>query len=203
MAAPEVWQTSRRAAPEGAVAGDVADPLRFDAGRVIVRRIEPLAVIALRHLPGAGDALACALQAAGVPGVPEPGQVLGQGPWALWRSPSEVTLLATERAAADAAMAALAFATLACAVDQSEGTLGLELQGPHVDELLRRLVDSRSLPSAPGRAVRARLVDIAVVLVRQQPDNAWLLADRSHGHYLSSWLGYAGEALATTLPPAR
>ena len=214
MAALEVSRASSRAAGEGVASRDGAELLHFGAGPVAVRRIEPLAVIALRHLPGAGEVLAAALLAAGVPGVPEPGQVRepvleqvpgqvpGQGPWALWRSPSEVTLLATERAAADAALAVLASATLACAVDESEGTLGLELQGPQVDELLRRLVDSRSLPGAPGSASRARLVDIAVVLVRQRPDNVWLLADRSHSHYLSNWLRHAGEALATTLSPA-
>ena len=51
----------------------------FAAGPVAVRRIEPLAVIALQHLPGAGEALAAALRAAGVAAVPLPGQVLGPG----------------------------------------------------------------------------------------------------------------------------
>jgi len=115
----------------------------FEAGPVAVRRIEPLAMIALRHLPGAGDDLIAALHAAGLPSAPAPGQVVGEGPWAVWRSPSEVVLLATERAAADAALAALEPARLACAVDQSDGMLALELQGPRVDELLRRLIDSR------------------------------------------------------------
>ena len=174
----------------------------FDAGPVAVRRIEPLAVIALRHLPGAGESLADALCAAGVTGVPSPGQALGngqsQGTTALWRSPSEVVLLATERAAAEAAMAALAADALACAVDQSDGTLALELQGPRADELLQRLVDSHSLPMTLGSAVRARLADIAVTLVRRDHDRIWLLADRSHEHYLASWLAYAGAALAQT-----
>lgn len=170
----------------------------FDAGPVAVRRIEPLAVIALRHLPGAGEALAAALRAAGVVAVPSPGQVLGPGPGiaALWCSPSEVTLLAGDRAAADAAMATLAHAPLACAIDQSHGTLALELQGPQVDELLRRLVDSHSLPVPPGSATRARLADIAVTLLRRRPDTLWLLADRSHAHDLASWLACAGAALA-------
>ncbi|MCE2689011.1 MAG: hypothetical protein LW862_04080 [Rubrivivax sp.] len=176
--------------------------LEFDAGPVAVRRIEPLAVIALRHLPGAGESLADALCAAGVTGVPSPGQALGngqsQGTTALWRSPSEVVLLATERAAADAAMAALAADALACAVDQSDGTLALELQGPRADELLQRLVDSHSLPMTLGSAVRARLADTAVTLVRLDHDRIWLLADRSHEHYLASWLAYAGAALAQT-----
>ena len=174
--------------------------LEFDAGPVAVRRIEPLAVIALRHLPGAGESLADALCGAGVTGVPSPGQALGdgqsQGTTALWRSPSEVVLLATERAAADAAMAALAADALACAVDQSDGTLALELQGPRADELLQRMVESHSLPMTLGSAVRARLADIAVTLVRQGPDRIWLLTDRSHEHYLASWLAYAGAAVA-------
>jgi heterotetrameric sarcosine oxidase gamma subunit len=174
--------------------------LEFDAGPVAVRRIEPLAVIALRHLPGAGESLADALCAAGVTGVPSPGQALGngqsQGTTSLWRSPSEVVLLVAERAAADAAMAALAADALACAVDQSDGTLALELQGPRADELLQRMVESHSLPMTLGSAVRARLADIAVTLVRQGPDRIWLLTDRSHEHYLASWLAYAGAALA-------
>lgn len=179
----------------------------FDAGPVAVRRIEPLAVVALRHLPGGGDALAAALRAAGVTDLPTPGRALGNGPnpgsWALWRSPSEVTLLTFERAAAAAALAALAAEELACAVDQTDGTLALELHGPRVDELLQRLVDSHSLPVRPGSAVRARLADIAVTLLRLQPDTLWLLADRSHAHYLSSWLAYAGEAPAITSSRAR
>lgn len=174
--------------------------LEFDAGPVAVRRIEPLAVIALRHLPGAGESLADALCAAGVTGVPSPGQALGdgqsQGTTALWRSPSEVVLLATERAAAEAAMAALAADALACAIDQSDGALALELQGPRVDELLQRLVDSHSLPMTLGSAIRVRLADIAVTLVRLDHDRIWLLADRSHEHYLASWLAYAGAAVA-------
>lgn len=171
------------------------------AGPVAVRRIEPLAVVALRHLPSAGDALARALQAAGISNMPAPGQASSNrqcpGAWALWRCPSELTLLAFERAAADVAVAALAGETLACAVDLTDGTLVLELQGPLVDDLLRRLVDSHSVPAAQGSAVRARLVDIAVVLVRPQVDRVWLLADRSHDHYLANWLCHVGATLET------
>jgi heterotetrameric sarcosine oxidase gamma subunit len=177
----------------------------FVAGPVAVRRIEPVAVVALRHLAGAGAALARALDAAGIAHVPAPGQALGNGKspgtWALWRSPSEVTLLAFERTSAAAAMTAVAADTLACAVDQTDGTLALELQGPLVDDLLRRLVDSRSWPAEEGSALRARLVDIAVVLARPQPDRVWLLADRSHEHWLASWLAYAGEALTAVRSP--
>lgn len=174
----------------------------FEAGPVAVRRIEPLAVVALRHLSGGREALAAALRAVGVTDVPEHAQALGSGrppgTWALWRSPSEVTLLALERATADAALAAMSAESLACAVDQTDGTLALELQGPQVDELLQRLVDSRSLPVERGCAARARLADIAVALVRMRPDTLWLLTDRTQAHYLASWLAYAGAALPTT-----
>ena len=167
----------------------------FVAGPVAVRRIEPLIVVALRHLPGAAQALFPALEAAGLPHAPTPGQMSGQGPWALWRSPSEVTLLCTERAPAQAAMAALAQAKEACAVDLSDGVLGLELQGPQADALLQRMVDSHSLPTAPGQATRARLADVAVTLARPTPQGVWVLADRSHEHYLASWLAHAGAGV--------
>lgn len=178
----------------------------FDAGPVAVRRIEPLAVVALRHLPGGGEALDAALRVAGVTARPVPGLALGNGrspgSWALWRSPSELTLLALERPAADGAMAALASTPLACAIDQTDGTLALELHGRQLNELLRRLVDSHSLPVAPGSAVRARLADIAVTLLRQQPDTVWLLSDRSHADYVSSWLRHAGGALTAGHHPS-
>jgi hypothetical protein len=38
----------------------------------------------------------------------------------------------------------------------------------------------------------------AVTLVRHDHGRIWLLADRSHEHYLASWLAYAGAALAQT-----
>jgi heterotetrameric sarcosine oxidase gamma subunit len=179
----------------------------FNAGLVAVNHIEPLAVTSLRHLPGADDALAAALRAAALTEIPAPGKVLGNGrspgTWALWRSPSEVTLIAFERATADAAMAALAADTLACAVDQTDGTLVLELQGQWVEELLQRLVDSHSLPVAQDSAVRVRLADIAVTLVRLAPERLWLLSDRSHAYYLANWLAYAGAALATRASEVR
>jgi heterotetrameric sarcosine oxidase gamma subunit len=178
----------------------------FAAGPVAVRPIEPLAVIALRHLTGAVEALAAALRTAGITDIPAPGQALGNGQdpgtRALWRSPSEFMLLARERPTADAAMAALAAEPLACAVDQTDGTLALELQGPQVDELLQRLVDSQSLPVQPGTATRARLADIAVTLVRERPDTLWLLADRSHAHHLANWLSHAGQALTARRSPS-
>ena len=176
----------------------------LEAGPVDVRRIEALNVIALRHLPEAIDVLAAALRAAGVVNVPSPGQVVcdesSYRSWALWRSPSEVTLMTFEPVTAQAAIALLTHTRLACAVDQSQGVLALELQGTQVDELMVRMVDVLALPMKPGAATRARLADIAVTLVRQQPDTLWLLTDQCHEAYLTSWLAYAGAAMARTSP---
>ena len=167
----------------------------FNAGPVSVRKMETLVVIALRHLPEADAALVTALRAVGISAAPDPGQVLGQNPWALWRSPSEVILLATHREHTDAAVAAMVDTPLACAVDQSDGVLALELQGPQLDDLLLRLVDSRSLPRSPGTASRARVVDIAVTLVRHESDRLWMLTERPQADYLMNWFKHAGAAL--------
>ncbi|MEY3124057.1 MAG: Sarcosine oxidase, gamma subunit family [Pseudomonadota bacterium] len=167
----------------------------FNAGPVSVRKMETLVVIALRHLPEADAALVKALRAVGISAAPDPGQVLGQNPWALWRSPSEVILLATHRNHADSAAAAMVDTPLACAVDQTDGVLALELQGPQLDDLLLRLVDSRSLPRSPGTASRARLADITITLVRHESDRLWMLAERPQADYLMNWLKHAGAAL--------
>jgi sarcosine oxidase gamma subunit len=87
--------------------------------------------------------------------------------------------------------------SLACAVDQTDGVLVLELQGQQLDDLLLRLVDSRSLPRSPGTAFRARLADITITLVRHESDRLWMLAERPQAHYLMNWLNHAGVVLAT------
>jgi sarcosine oxidase gamma subunit len=85
--------------------------------------------------------------------------------------------------------------SLACAVDQSDGVLALELQGQQLDDLLRRLVDSRSLPGLPGTSTQARLVDISITLVRHELDRLWMLTERPQADYLMNWLKHAGACL--------
>ena len=167
----------------------------FNAGSVSVRKIETLVVVALRHLPEVANTLVTALQAVGISAAPNPGQVLGQNPWALWRSPSEVILLATHRNHTDAAVAAMVGTSLACAVNQTDGILALELQGQQLDDFLRRLVDSRSLPGLPGTSTQARLVDISITLVRHELDRLWMLTERPQADYLMNWLKHAGACL--------
>ena len=167
----------------------------FNAGPVSVRKIETLVVFALRHLPEAADTLVTALRAVGISAAPNPGQVLGQNPWALWRSPSEVILLTTHRNLADAALAKMVGTSLACAVDQTDGVLALELQGQQLNDLLLRLVDNRSLPRLPGTSSQARLVDISITLVRHEADRLWILSERPQADYLMNWLQHTGACL--------
>lgn len=167
----------------------------FNAGAVSVRKIETLVVVSLRHLPEAVDTLLTALRAVGISAAPNPGQVLGQNPWALWRSPSEVILLTTHRNLADAALATMIGTSLACAVDQTDGVLALELKGQQLDDLLLRLVDSRSLPRLPGASSQARLVDISITLVRHESDRLWILTERPQADYLMNWLQHTGACL--------
>ncbi len=167
----------------------------FNAGAVSVRKIETLVVVSLRHLPEAVDTLLTALRAVGISAAPNPGQVLGQNPWALWRSPSEVILLTTHRNLADAALATMIGTSLACAVDQTDGVLALELKGQQLNDLLLRLIDSRSLPRLPGASSQARLVDISITLVRHESDRLWILSERPQADYLMNWLQHTGACL--------
>ncbi|MFN5722431.1 MAG: hypothetical protein ACK47O_01240, partial [Betaproteobacteria bacterium] len=108
--------------PEGEV-------MPLDVATVEIRRIEPLFVLAIRHLPDAADEVEAALRSTGLPGLPWPGQVLGRDPWILWRSPSELMLLATTRTGPNALTDAIGNGLLACAVEQSDGLIGFELRG--------------------------------------------------------------------------
>ena len=167
----------------------------FNAGAVSVRKVETLVVVSLRHLPEAADTLLTALRTVGISAAPNPGQVLGQNPWALWRSPSEVILLTTHRNLAEAALATMIGTSLACAVDQTDGVLALELKGQQLNDLLLRLIDSRSLPRLPGASSQARLVDISITLVRHESDRLWILSERPQADYLMNWLQHTGACL--------
>ncbi|MFM8664955.1 MAG: hypothetical protein ACKODU_09055 [Limnohabitans sp.] len=172
------------------------------AGGVTVSRVESCVVMALRYLPDGKDNVVQALRAVGLVAVPAPGQWVGPaadvasslGPWALWRSPTEVTLLSDQGCAA-VVQTALAGQRFACAIDLSDGVLILELRGAgasNLDDLLAHLMDIRSIPATAGAASRARLVDIPVVSMRLGSDRLWLMADACQDDYLSAWLQHAG-----------
>jgi heterotetrameric sarcosine oxidase gamma subunit len=166
-----------------------------------VRLIEPLHVLALRMLPGGERAaLAVVAQAIG-PGVPEPGTFVGTDPVLLWRSPSDWSFLTTRAGEAAALQRALppVSGALCYVVDQSAGTVAFELEGPALDALLPRLMDASAIPRKPGAGTRARVADIAVLVLRRSASSAWLIADRANGHYLARWLAYACGGVAAAV----
>ena len=163
-----------------------------------VQVVEPMHVLSLRHLAGGGDTvLAAALATHALPRLPQPGSYGGREPRLIWCSPNETLLLMQDAARAAALLAALrpAAGALACALDRSAGSLVVTLQGHEVEALMARLVDAQALPRRAGQATRLRLADIAAVVWRDAPDQAGLLVDRAHAHYLAGWIRYAAEAI--------
>lgn len=165
---------------------------------IALQVLEPLHVLSLRHLPGGGtSALGNVLAGHGVPVLPRPGHCCGVAPRLIWRSPTETLLLTQDSAQASALLAALrpAPGALACALDLSDGTLAVALQGGDLEALLSRLVDAQALPRGTDQASRVRLADIAAVVWRGAPDQLGLLVDRANARYLALWLSYAADAI--------
>lgn len=165
------------------------------------RTLQPLHLLSLRHGFGGDAAIARALQPLGITHLPAAGQLAGapgpDGPWVWWRSPSEWGLAAftpQPLRAVEQGLRDIGPGPLACAIDLSDGTWGVELQGAGIDALMSRLVDAASLPRGAGQATRARCVDVPVTLVRHDAARLWLLADRSLEHYLADWLDHARSA---------
>ncbi len=172
-------------------------------GPASVRVVAGLRVVALRHLPGGEAALAAALSAQGISTLPQPGVSQGANPWLVWTRPSEMLLITTNGAVADALLRALPpdAQRPAYALDQSAGHVAfelIELSGPALNVVLSRWLDASAIPQRPGQATRARFMDVAVVCLRTQADVAWLMFDASHGRYAAQWISHglqtAGEA---------
>lgn len=199
MAVPDALTPLRRDAIGHWAASLAAES---DAGTVVMRSLEPLHVLALRHLPGGAQTVAQALRPLGIDTLPVAGQLASHAAGAarscvLWRSPSEWTLVSTDPHPiqwVEQALQAPDQEGHACAVNLSDGIVGLDLQGPMVNALLMRLLDAASLPGDAGQAKRVRLVDVPVTLVRFGDHHLWLLADRSHDHYIAGWLAHACAA---------
>jgi heterotetrameric sarcosine oxidase gamma subunit len=180
--------------------GELVAVLPAPTARLAIGVAEPMRVLSLRHLPGGVAAVAGALAAQGLHALPEPRRFIGDDPCVLWRSPSEWLLLTADAALSERIASALrpAPGALAVAVDLTAGSLVLDLQGAAVDALLSRLVDAAAVPATVGEGTRARLADIAVALVRIEPDRVRLVADRANDRYLAQWLAYAARALDAT-----
>ena len=194
MALPETLLPLRRF-DEAAVTSRLPAP-RAD---LTLRVLDSVRVLRLRHAR-APQAIDAACRQAGLAGLPEPGRISGDDPLLLWRSASEWLYVGTGAAPdprADALIEALSPGrdASALAVDVSDASIALELRGESVDALLVRLFDASAVPAEPGQGWRARLADIAVVVLRRTSRCVWLIADRAEMDYLADWLAYAAQAV--------
>jgi sarcosine oxidase gamma subunit len=178
--------------------GDLGTLLPGSSPALTVRLVEPLYVLSMRWLPGGGDAVAGAVAHAGIPSLPSPGRFTGDDPFVLWRNPTDLMFITGRPGVSERVLLELAptHGSLAYAVDQSDGLIALELEGPALDEVLPRLMDASAVPLEPGHGTRTRMAEIAVIAVRLAPKRAWILADRAHDRYLAQWVAYATDALA-------
>ncbi|MCE2660106.1 MAG: hypothetical protein LW854_18010 [Rubrivivax sp.] len=153
-------------------------------------------MLALRHLAGDAAAIDEVLTAHSLPPLPGPGACLGDDPWQLWTGPAEMLLVTSNGPLADGVLAALrpGCHRLACAVDQSAGSLVFDMRGAGLDDLLSRLLDASAIPGHAGLGVRARLMDISAVILRVGQDRALLVVDRALGGYAAQWIGHAWHA---------
>lgn len=169
------------------------------------RRLDGLRVVTLRHTESPAAA-AAALEDIGLALPPKTGDLTSTGGLhAVHRQPEETLVLGPDAPVFDALLGALPPGRHADAValDLSHGLAVIELGGPHLDDWLSHLVDVQAIPTAPGRASRGRLVDIAVLMVRLAPDRLWLVVDRSLCPYLANWLSFTHQgAFESAEPPS-
>lgn len=168
--------------------------LTAEATRPGVRVLPGVYIATLRHFPTDTSAQA-AVQALGLPWPLPVGQLVGTDPWMAWRAPQEALVFGTQKAVLDGLFSALApgKSETAMAVELSDSLSTYELHGPNLDEWLAHLVDASSIPREPGRATRARMVDVAVFMLRLDPERLWLLADRGIAAYVTNWLTFTHE----------
>lgn len=157
--------------------------------------VEPLHVVSVRALPGADASWLQALGGGDPISRPLPGRFEGDVVRIVWRSPTEYLVVTQEAARLQGLLQSLRPGSCAdaCAVDRTAGTVGFAIEGRRLDEALARLVDAAAIPAEPGRAVRARCVDLAVVMLRIDARQAWVLAQRPVASHLLEGLRSACE----------
>ncbi len=168
------------------------------------RELRGLHVATVRHFAG-DDSATQALAAIGLPGLPLPGVLAAageRGPWLAWRAPQECVLLSLDAAPVRTLLQALepGRSETAMAADLGDAVVAFELHGPRIDDWLAHLVDADATPREPGRATRARLIDVPVLLLRQSPERLCLLGDRPIAAYLHNWLAFSHQGAFSTRP---
>lgn len=167
------------------------------------RELQGLHVATVRHFAG-DDTAARALAAIGLHGLPTPGVLAAaagdSGPWLAWRAPQESLLLSLAAAPVRTLLQALepSRSETAMTADLGDAVAACELHGPRIDDWLAHLVDADAIPRVAGRATRARLIDVPVMLLRLAPERLWLLGDRPIAAYLRNWLAHSHQGAFST-----
>lgn len=164
-----------------------------------VRRVPDRQLLCVRHR---ADSVAApsAFRRLGLPWPERVNDLCVQGGLvAARRQPEEVLLSAPTAEPLQALARALDEAGDAFAVELSDGTATLELDGRWIGEGLSHLVDPSALPGL-GRASRCRFIDVPVLLWRVDEKRLWLLADRALSPYLAQWFSHAAEAAGLRRP---
>ena len=174
------------------------------ANRPGARRVDGSRVVTVRHAAGsrAAEDAVRALGLAWPRSIGDSTLREEDGTCVVRRHPGECLLVGTDASVQDALLDALApgRAADAFAVDLSHGIVVVVIEGPHLDEWMARLVDAGALPRTPGRAAHARMIDIAVGLLRLADDRLWLFADRPLAPYIADWLSFTHVAAFGSSP---
>ncbi len=146
-----------------------------------------LPVLSLRYFDAHGEFAAAAARATGA-ALPAPGCVVRSGPFVMaWRSPTETLCLTAQEAALAAIAQPLADLTGGCTLELTGAVSAIHLEGGRLDELVSRLGGLAAAP-AVGAAARARLADVAVLVLRLESEGASLLIERPLAEHLMGWI---------------
>jgi sarcosine oxidase gamma subunit len=115
-----------------------------------------------------------------------------------WRSPTETLMIGAAPTLIDTLQGAAATLTDGCIVDQRGGALVFRCSGDAVEDLFARLGGHGACP-AIGESLRTRLIDVAVSAVKVEPEETWLIVERSYGPHLLAAIGASAADLGIPL----
>jgi hypothetical protein len=115
-----------------------------------------------------------------------------------WRSPTETLMISAAPTLIESLQGAAATLTDGCIVDQRGGAVVFRAGGEAVPDLFARLGGQRACPSM-GESLRTRLADVAVLAVKVQTEETWLIVERSYGPHLMAAIRVSAADLSMPL----
>jgi heterotetrameric sarcosine oxidase gamma subunit len=156
-----------------------------------VTHVARMGVSSLRYFGRAGEFSSAIVSFLGVPLPQELGAtaapgVLGRAILA-WCSPTETLMLCENEALIGQLQTHTAALDDGCVVDQTGGFTVLRASGAGVDELFARIGGQGCLPWI-GESRRSRLAEVAVLALRIEPSEFFLVVERAYGTHLVGWI---------------